>query len=111
MINLSNERTNFSFNGTVNELKFDGSCTFSKGKVSDMNCSIQLVSQAVDASAGAPAPMAGDTWLGNLNFNRPTGDTAGNSNVNVSYNVKESYLSALQSAIPTLLAELEQSNS
>lgn len=107
MVNLTNERTNFSFNGTIDTLKFEGSCTFTEGRVTDMNCSVRLAeSTPADPSTAMPAGPMGDNYVGNLNYNRPSGASAADSNVNISYNCKESYLATLQAAIPSLLEDL-----
>ena len=97
MVTLSNGRTNFSFNASLNDFTFDGNCSLKNGKVFEMNASVRLAS-----------PEEGqDPYIGNINFNKGM-DV--NSNVNVSANAKEDYLADVLDCILTIVEEIEQSN-
>ena len=97
MVTLSNGRTNFSFNATIDEFSFEGNCSFKDDHIIDMNASVRLTTPENEQ----------DPYIGNINYNK---GMEVNSNGNVSVNAKDAYMSDVLGVVLDLVAELEQAN-
>lgn len=97
MVTLSNGRTNFSFNATIDDFSFDGNCSLKDGHVIDMNASVRLTTPQ-DAQ---------DPYVGNINYNK---GFEANANANVSVNAKDAYMSDVLGVVLGLVTEIEQAN-